>query len=78
MFFLRYILVHGPTAVFLERSFILVGLLFVLLSITFLIFFVKNKDFRFKRNFEFPKLIFVDLYEAYAMPPSTAIVIPTR
>ena len=56
IFLLRYILVHGPTAVFLERSYKLVGLAFIILSITFLFFFIKNKDFRFKRNFEFPKL----------------------
>ena len=55
MFILKYILVHGPTAVFLDRSFKLVGFIFILLSISFLIFFIKNKEFRFKRNFEFPK-----------------------
>ena len=38
MFILKYILVHGPTAVFLDRSFKLVGFIFILLSISFLIF----------------------------------------
>ena len=56
MFLLRYVLIHGPTAVFLERSYKLVGLIFAILSITFLLFYIKNKNFEFKYKFKFPKL----------------------
>ncbi|WP_440651115.1 sulfatase-like hydrolase/transferase [Candidatus Pelagibacter sp. HIMB1495] len=56
MLILRYVLIHGPTAVFLDRSYKLVGLAFVILGITFVLFYIKTKNFRFKCNFEFPKL----------------------
>ena len=45
MFLLNYVLIAGPTAVFLSRSYKLVGLVFLILSIILIFYLIKNKDF---------------------------------
>lgn len=56
MFILRYVLIAGPTAVFLNRSYKLVGLLFIILSVVLIFFLIRDKDFTFKGRFVFPKI----------------------
>lgn len=55
MFLLKFVLTAGPTAVFLGRSYKLVGLVFIILSIIFIFFLIKDKEFKFKRKFDFPQ-----------------------
>ena len=48
MLILKYMLPNGLTTSFLERSYKLVGLVFVILSIIFIILWIKDRDFKFK------------------------------
>ncbi len=70
LYFLKFILNSGPTNLFLERSYKLVGIVFILLSITFLISLINNVEFKFKKRFEFSKL--KDVY-LIAVPLSPVI-----
>ena len=54
MLILKFILPNGLTTSFLERSYKLVGLAFVVLSIIFIILWIKNRDFKFQKKFDFP------------------------
>ena len=56
MFLLKFILPEGNTTQFLERAYILVGLIFIFLSVLF--FFILNffKNFRFKKKIDLPIL----------------------
>ena len=56
MFLLNYVLIAGPTAVFLSRSYKLVGLVFLILSIILIFYLIKNKDFTLKGKFVFPNI----------------------
>lgn len=70
LFILKFILKVGPTGLFLERSFKLVGLVFLILFILFIFFFIYNKDFSFKKKFDFPQ--FKDIF-LIALPISPII-----
>ena len=71
LFILKFILKVGPTGLFLERSFKLVGLVFLILFILFIFFFIYNKDFSFKKKFDFPQ--FKDIF-LIALPISPIII----
>ena len=56
MFMLKFALPDGLTTSFLERSFKLVGLVFILLSVIFIVLWIKDPSFKFKKKFDFPKI----------------------
>lgn len=56
MLLLKFVLPNGLTTFFLERSYKLVGLVFIVLSIIFIILWINNRDFKFKQKFDFPKI----------------------
>ena len=55
MFVLKFVLTFGPTSVFLERSYKLIGIGFVSLTIIFICFFIKDKNFQLKKKFDLPQ-----------------------
>ena len=55
MFVLKFVLTFGPTSVFLERSCKLIGIGFVSLTIIFICFFIKDKNFQLKKKFDLPQ-----------------------
>lgn len=56
MFLLKFILPEGNTTQFLERAYILVGLIFIFLSVLFFFSLIFIKNFRFKKKIDLPIL----------------------
>ncbi|MAH97790.1 MAG: hypothetical protein CMA12_00365 [Euryarchaeota archaeon] len=56
MVFLKFTLPAGYTTKFLDRGYVLVSLLFIFLSLIFIVSLFINKDFKIKKKFDLPSL----------------------
>ncbi len=54
MFLLKFILPEGITVVFFERIYKVIGLVFIILIVIFIVLLIKDKNFKFKKKFDLP------------------------